>query len=70
MISVISSGIMMPPPAPCTTRQVISEPTSQARLDPIEPTRNTPSPNIHSRFPPNRRWAQVHSGTAMPSASR
>ena len=70
MISVVSSGNMMPPPAPCTTRQAISEPTFQARLEPIEPTRKTASPNIHSRLPPNRCSPQADSGTAMPSASR
>ncbi len=55
---------------PWTTRQPISEPTSQARLAPIEPTRKTAREKIHSRLPPNRRRAQVDSGTAMPSASR
>ncbi len=70
MISVVSSGKMMPPPTPWTTRQAISEPTFQARLEPIEPARKTTSPDIHSRLPPNRCSPQADSGTAMPSASR
>jgi hypothetical protein len=70
MISVVSSGNMMPPPAPCTTRHAISEPTFHARLEPIEPTRKTVKAAIHSLLPPKRRSPQVDKGTAMPSASR
>jgi hypothetical protein len=70
MISVTSSGSMMPPPAPCTIRQAMSEPTFQARLDPIEPTRKTTSANIQSRFPPKRCSPHELNGTAMPSDSR
>ena len=70
MISVVRTGKSRPPPTPWTTRHAISESTFQARLEPIDPTRNTASANIHSRLPPNRRSAQVDSGTAMPRASR
>lgn len=70
MISVVSSGSMMPPPAPCTTRQVISAAAFGARLEPIDPIRKTAKPNIHSRLPPNRASIQTDSGTAIPSASR
>ena len=55
---------------PWTTRQPMSEPTFHARLEPIEPIRNTARENIHSRLPPNRCRPQVLSGTAMASASR
>ena len=40
-------------------REAMSEPTFHARLDPIDPTRNTATANIHTRFPPNRSWAHV-----------
>jgi hypothetical protein len=70
MIKVVSSGNMIPPPAPCTTRQAMSEPTFHARLEPIEPIRKTVSAASHSRLPPKRRSPHVESGTAMASASR
>jgi hypothetical protein len=65
MIKVVGSGNMRPPPAPCTTRQAMSEPTFHARLEPIEPTRKTVSAASHSRLPPKRRNPHVESGTAM-----
>ncbi len=70
MIKVVSTGSMMPPPAPCTTRQAISEPAFQARLEPIEPIPKTVRAAIHSRLPPKRCSPQEDSGTAMPRASR
>src|SRR5690349_21978570 len=52
---VMPSGISMPPPSPCSTRKLISEPMLQARPQAIEPSRNRDSASMYSRLVPNRR---------------
>src|SRR5664279_1839037 len=41
-----------------------------ARLQAIDPTRNSTNANIHNRLPPNRDCAQPTNGIVTPSASR
>ena len=70
MTKVDISGAIRPPPIPCTTRKVMRLGALQARLDAIEPTRNTSNANIHRRLAPNRRCAQPTNGIVMPKARR
>ncbi len=70
MISVAMSGIMIPPPMPCTTRKAISAGAFQASALSTEPSRNTASAPIHRRLPPTRAWAHLVSGIVTKTASR
>ena len=67
---VAISGNIRPPPTPCTTRKAIRLAAFQARLEAIEPARNTSSANIQTRLPPNRPCAHPASGIVTPRASR
>ncbi len=67
---VAISGIISPPPMPCTTRNAIRLGALHARLAAIEPTAKITSAIIHSRLPPIRACAQPTRGMVAPSAKR
>ena len=67
---VWSSGNVMPPPMPCTTRNAIRLPDDQARPHSTEPPRNSASDSIHIRLLPKRSTAHPVNGMTIASASR
>ena len=67
---VVISGVIIPPPAPWTTRNAIRLPMFQAAPHAIDPTMNRASENIHTARPPNRASAQPLSGMTMANESR
>ncbi len=70
MARVISSGKIMPAPAPCSTRKAIRLSAFQATEHSAEPATKMVSAAIQSRLPPNRAWAQPTTGITTPRASR
>ena len=66
---VIPSGISMPPPRPCSTRNPTSELTSHAVLHSTDPRVNSSSASMNSRLVPNRSAAHPVSGITDASAS-
>ena len=64
------TGMIIPPPKPCSTRKTISDSVLQARPHSTEPTRNRATETIHSRRPPKRSIAQPVNGITVASASR
>ncbi len=68
--SVAISGIIRPPPTPCSTRKAMRLVALQARLHAMEATRKIVSAIIQSRLPPMRACAQPTTGIVTPSASR
>lgn len=64
------TGIISPPPTPCSTRKPTSEPRLHARPHATDPSTNSATDAIHTRFAPNRSAVQPASGTTVPSASR
>ena len=65
---VMPSGMSMPPPRPCSTRKLISEPMLQAMAQAMEPSRNRTSASMYRRLVPNRSAAQPVSGITVASA--
>ena len=63
-------GIISPAPKPCTTRNAIRDPASQANEQATEPTRKTSSAAIQTRRLPNRSSAHATTGIEMASDSR
>jgi hypothetical protein len=49
---VCASGMMSPPPSPCTTRNAIRLPEDQASPQSTEPVMNSTRATIHSGFAP------------------
>ena len=66
---VMPSGISMPPPSPCRTRNAMSELMSQAVAQSAEPRVNSAIAVRYSRLVPNRSAAQPVSGMTVASAS-
>ena len=51
---LIATGFSIVPPSACTTRARISSSMLPARLQPSEPTMNSPIPNVNTRRRPSR----------------
>ena len=64
------TGMMRPPPRPCTTRNTTSEPSDHERPARTEPAMKSTRAAIHTRFAPNRRVSQPLSGITAANASR
>ena len=64
------SGTIMPPPMPCTARNVIRLPTVQAAPHKAEPATKTASANSHIVRVPNRSASRPVSGMTIAIASR
>jgi hypothetical protein len=58
----VPTGVSMPPPTPCSTRNAISDSTLQARPQRIEASVNTERANMNVRLVPNRSPAQPLTG--------
>jgi hypothetical protein len=56
----------IPPPMPCTTRKVISEPMFHAAPAATDPARNSESENSHVRLAPKRASAHPLNGITIP----
>ena len=68
--SVSSSGTIIPPPSPCTTRKAIRLGMFHAAPHATDPARNTTSEPVQVSRPPKRPRAQPLSGITMANASR
>ena len=66
---VITAGIIIPPPTPCSTRKKISDAALHARPDSTEPIVKSTSDVRYSRLVPNRSAAHPVSGITAASAS-
>ncbi len=62
------TGISMPPPRPCRTRKVMSEPMFHAVLHSADPSTNSTSAVMYIRRAPYRSAAQPLSGMTVASA--
>ncbi len=65
-----ATGMIMPPPAPCSTRNSTSSVVLVAIAHSAEPTVNSTSEIMYTRFAPNRRAAQPVIGITAASDSR
>lgn len=65
---VCPTGISVPPPNPCRTRNAISEGTDQASPHSSDPPMNSPSETSHIVRAPNRRTDHAVSGIAIERA--
>ena len=66
----MTSGAIIPAPAPWATRNTIRLPMFHAAPQATEPARNRVSENIQTARPPNLASAQVLSGMTMANARR
>ncbi len=66
---ICASGMIMPPPTPCSTRKRISSVTWVARPHRNDPAVNSPSEIRNSGLAPKRREAQPVTGITAASAS-
>ena len=62
--------MIIPPPAPCSTRKNTSEVSDPATAHSPEPAVNSTSETRYTRLAPNRRAAQPVTGITAASASR
>ena len=65
-----ATGMIMPPPAPCSTRNSTSSVVEVATAHSAEPTVNSTSEVMYTRFAPKRRAAQPVTGITAASESR
>ena len=68
--SAIPTGMIMPPPKPCSTRKKISDSADQASPQSALPIPNSATEIIQIRFEPKRSVIQPVSGITVASASR
>ena len=64
------TGMIMPPPMPCSTRKAISALADHAAPARAEPVRKMTREMIHTRLAPKRSTAQPLRGMTMDRASR
>ena len=64
------TGMIIPPPAPCSTRNSTSDVVEEAAAHSAEPTVNSTSEVRYTRFAPKRRAAQPVTGITAASDSR
>ena len=64
------TGITIPPPRPCSTRNAISEPADHASPHSSDPPANAATAVMNTRRVPKRSTAQPASGITDASASR
>ena len=67
---VIPTGITIPPPRPCRTRNAISEPADHASPHSSDPTAKAATAAMNTRRVPKRSTAQPASGITAAIASR
>ena len=67
---IVPTGMIAPPPTPCSAREAISIPTLCEHAHSTEPTVNTASAATYNRAVPNRRAAQPVTGMTAASARR
>src|SRR4051812_9938310 len=67
---VIPTGITIPPPSPCSTRNAISVPADQASPHSADPQTKTATAVMNTRRAPKRSTAQPVNGITAESASR
>jgi hypothetical protein len=64
------TGMIIPPPSPCSTRNTISSATDPASPHSSEPSMKAASETSQTRLAPNRSLAHPVSGITLAKASR
>ncbi len=67
---MIPTGMISPPPKPCSRRKPISMPVDWASPHRTEPPTNSATEDIHTRLASKRWLSQPASGITVASASR